>query len=249
MTGNSAIVFAAGTLAGISLGGNTTITADPPASVGALLAPSPNAAIPSTTLVLHPVTVFNVGDLASSTANMNAGHVGNAAYLVGGGAAPSNSVSNFAVTMPEAISVPTNSLNSLQTSISSWARTKDAFTNDLASQSAASSWLSETEMSNGQIPVSFSSDTAFGVQGDLEEVLGINQAESLRTHETVAARLSTSSGSKIQNVERGRRELNLAKGSVVFAPTIDSSITTPFGTVHVDALSEANSHLDRAGET
>ena len=76
-------------------------------------------------------------------------------------------------------------------------------------QTSETGWISETELASGQIPATLSSDSDLGSKNPLN-------------------------GSVSYNVD-ATHAITMKKGSLVFAPTVDSTIKTPYGTVKVDA--------------
>src|SRR5262249_22301926 len=73
----------------------------------------------------------------------------------------------------------------------------------------SATWISETELASGEIPASIRSDIDLGIPSDPVSAI----VERLNPH------LPTT----------------LNRGSVVFAPTVDRAIETPFGTIDIDA--------------
>jgi hypothetical protein len=187
------------------------IQADPPATTPALVAPQVTPHLSEHSFSVLPATIpqSKVGEGISMqpAGGYDSAPAGNLKLD-----SAASSLRSTALNIPSGLQVNSNSLGA----VTSFVRAA-TYLNNVAQQMADAGWISETELSNGQIPVSFCSDTALGVAGDLD----------------VPDTLLHGSVSNVTSSER--RESNLDRGSLVFAPAVDSSVKTPFGTVHVDA--------------
>ncbi|HEY9792028.1 MAG TPA: hypothetical protein V6D22_16595, partial [Candidatus Obscuribacterales bacterium] len=92
-----------------------------------------------------------------------------------------------------------------------------------AARSAAqpdAAWASYTELANGKIPATVSSDAKLGIKSSVSTVLEMNEENGAATAAGTAAKVTT-----------------LNRGSVVFAPTSNILVRTPYGDVNVAANS------------
>jgi hypothetical protein len=112
----------------------------------------------------------------------------------------------------------------------------------------SSSWISDTELSTGKIPAVLSSDEELGVTPDVSTVVEMEEQDEFEPRIAIGNRAAT--GNLAATVKPGRpltgsvsrstggvKSVNLSRGSVVFAPSRDTVVSTPFGTVKIDAKS------------
>ena len=86
----------------------------------------------------------------------------------------------------------------------------------LGNNTSSIAWISETELSNGQIPAAVTSDIEFGIKNDTRQA-ALPVATSGRT------------------AQSGSRELTMNKGSVLLAPKVDTCLNTAYGKVDIKA--------------
>jgi hypothetical protein len=121
-----------------------------------------------------------------------------------------SSLSQSVYAQPQSVNAFNNAFN---------AATQSRFSVDsaLAEQEENSTrWISETELGNGQIPAALQSELKLGITGS---------TESIR---------SKFSSSLLSNSSESAKQV-LGKGSVLLAPTEDSTIQTAFGKIKVNA--------------
>jgi mucin-19 len=114
------------------------------------------------------------------------------------------------------------------------------------------SWMSDTELVSGKLPAIFASEEEMGITTDVSTVVEMEEQDDANhdnvdgkdavTHAVscaVDAQLNPSkqlSGSVAHTVG-GAKVINLKRGSVLFAPSRNTLVNTPFGSVKIDARS------------
>jgi fibronectin-binding autotransporter adhesin len=116
-------------------------------------------------------------------------------------------------------------------------------------------WISDTELVTGTIPAALSSDEDFGIKQDVSTVIEMDESEDMTSARRGALyapitplwQMSPVTSIKQQRgmplsgavtrTANGAKKMTLQKGSVVFAPTCDTIVETPFGVVTIGAKS------------
>jgi hypothetical protein len=100
-------------------------------------------------------------------------------------------------------------------------------------------WVSETELVTGKVPAIISSDIDLGIDNEVSTVVEL-QDRSPRlgpTLQTVAVTKDIALVGGITRTVNGSRTMHLKKGAVVFAPTVNTIVSTEFGQVRIAAHS------------
>ncbi|MBU6454355.1 MAG: hypothetical protein KGS72_21485, partial [Cyanobacteria bacterium REEB67] len=106
-------------------------------------------------------------------------------------------------------------------------------------------WISDTEISSGAIPAILHGGEAFGLTPEVSSVVELEEISAATTNGTTNAiesgpqPLATShtlNGGVSENVG-GKKALIMKRGSVVFAPTEDIVVHTPYGALNIAARS------------
>jgi hypothetical protein len=116
-------------------------------------------------------------------------------------------------------------------------------------------WISDTELVTGNIPAVLYSEVDFGIKPDVSTVIEMDESEDAMSACRGALHAPRSSHARMSSVARikqrqdmpltgsvtrtasGAKVINLKRGSVVFAPTRDTVVETPFGVVKIGAKS------------
>jgi hypothetical protein len=100
-------------------------------------------------------------------------------------------------------------------------------------------WMSETELVTGKVPAIISSDIDLGIENEVSTVVEL-QDRSSRVEpalQTVSATSDKALVGGISQTVNGTRTMHLNKGAVVFAPTVNTVVSTEFGQVRIAAHS------------
>jgi hypothetical protein len=184
-----------------------------------------------------------VGAVNSSPVLTALGNVGSAASGSGIGIlntanAASNSLTNAASNL---LSGSSNSTSTSASNFAFNAANASALTPVMYSApTGASSWISDTELTTGRIPAVMSSDEDFGITPDVSTVVEMEEQDEAALPEAGKAMMVKAgmplTGS-VSSAANGVKVVSLNRGSVVFAPSRDTLVNTPFGTVKIDAKS------------
>jgi hypothetical protein len=250
----------------ITLGSGVSITADPTAPAGIALAAMAISPAQLTATLL-PTTVatttfdsagaVNAGHVSTALNNLsaNAGLVGavNSSPVLtalGNAGSVANGIVNTANAAANSFTSASTS-NVLSGSSNSTSAAANNFTVNAANAAAltpvmysapagASSWISDTELTSGRIPAVMSSDEDFGITPDVSTVVEMEEQDEAALPEAGKAMMVKPgmplTGS-VSSTANGVKTVSLKRGSVVFAPSRDTLVNTPFGTVKIDAKS------------
>jgi mucin-19 len=103
-------------------------------------------------------------------------------------------------------------------------------------------WISETELSSGKIPAILFGGEELGVTPNTSTVVDMetqeeNATEISAANPVMALKPGVPLTGSVCRSAAAPKSMNLRRGSVVFAPSCDTVVTTPFGTVRIDAKS------------
>ncbi len=215
------IIFQAGQRPGsIVLGGGVTITADPPVTA--------TTTAPTT----QSVSLSAQNHLATTLAAMIPSMQTNESTASSSEATPSAmAVSSKPVAGQTMPNIGT-SLNGFANLDSSLATIETALS--LAAP-AKQGWLSDTELSSGEIPAAIVSDRQTGVTGD-------SSCATIATLVTVPTSVKLSSGRTLSGSVQNhgtQPSTSLYRGSALFAPKVDTVIETAVGNIRIGANSLA----------
>jgi hypothetical protein len=103
------------------------------------------------------------------------------------------------------------------------------------------SWISDTELVTGKIPAVFSSDENLGIKPGISTVIEMEDENVTDQSQQPSTRASFQPGlpltGSITRTVGVSRVVRLTRGSVVFAPSRDTVVNTPFCQVKIDAKS------------
>jgi hypothetical protein len=242
----------------------TTYSAQPIATVmtnGYTITPvAGNAAQAQNAAVAHDA---NTASVVSPTAS--AGTAANP--TVSGTASPTSVTNNSGIMAGLAVNspVPSSALNSLSSSSSAQTGTVISAGSGSASSEAQagqsnltsllsgitnanlpglvnlksmeSPWISETELSSGKMPAILSSDIDLGITNEVSTMVELEErTPGVDSSKLKLADDKTLVGNVSQNV-KGTRTMHLKRGTVVFAPTVNTVVSTEFGQVRIAAHS------------
>ena len=236
----------------ILLNGGTTFVADPPVIAGASSAESSltSQSVLTNTIAL-PAVVSPIITMVGGAQNtgMQQVTVGN---TEGALAAPSVSLSSTSNNSNGLSAGFSNaSLSSISGLAAALTTVQNVFNTSAGLQSA---WLSQTELSDGQIPAAVISDDDLGVASEVSAVVEMERPSTHKTFEVSESSSRFSSVSRLggyplsggvsksiasSNNASEVRLVNLKRGSVVVAPTVDTLIDTPVGQIKLVAKSLA----------
>jgi hypothetical protein len=100
-------------------------------------------------------------------------------------------------------------------------------------------WMSETELLTGKVPAIICSDIDFGIDSEVSTVVEL-QDKSPRIEPTLQTLAASNDKSLVGGISRkvnGTRTMHLQRGAVVFAPTVNTVVSTGFGQVCIAARS------------
>jgi mucin-19 len=279
----SNIVFNTGTLpaTAIVLGNGVTITADP---TSPLLQMQPQASLVDTLRQSGPIGPASLTPPAAvelqsvngqtstlATSGADLAHVINAGTSFSGNAGLASAVNSTPIvaalsanTITPSMAATADTTNTLNASDEKGgaginAGNASALLNS-SPRAIESQWISDTELSTGQIPAVLSSDQEFGITPQDSSVVEMAEQElaaevDLNVDSSLTARLAQTANPKLNatpvvtakpgipltgSVNRtigGAHSVNLNRGSVIFAPSRDTLVNTPFGKVKIDARS------------
>jgi hypothetical protein len=119
-------------------------------------------------------------------------------------------------------------------------------------RTADGSWISDTELVSGKIPAIFASEEEMGITSDVSTVVEMEEQDDA-SHYNVDGRdavihaitravdvpinSSQQLSGSVAHTIGGAKVINLKRGSVLFAPSQNALVNTPFGSVKIDARS------------
>jgi hypothetical protein len=232
-TGGGQVIFNTGSLkaTAIKINGNTAasptkITADPPAVGGALT--SNDLTTPATTIIVPNGALSTAQNPVQQALSANSNTGFSSGELISAGSAnlsqaPDNrlSYSQLPASATPGLAAYANA-GVVSTSINQAMGSSTA-----ARRDNHADWISETELSNGEIPAIVYSEDDLGTRSNVSMIVDL-QTRASDTKQS--ADLHKSSNNTTQTASA-----SLNHGTVVFAPTKDTSIETPLGTISIDA--------------
>ena len=218
----------------ITLNGNVQMTADPFNTSPALLTPAvllPAVGGPARS---NAGAASFVGSSSSSATASNSLSIAQNSPLQ---AAAIHDPTTFSQSIPVSSVAMTNvsTVNQIQLNQPNLSQT--ALVNSIYSQQSVASavgaaagneWLTETELNSGLIPAFLSSESDFGISQEGCDYVNLAQ-------ERVDSNSAMTLRGIVSNEMDASKIVNLEQGSVVFAPKVDTLITTAFGKVKIDA--------------
>jgi hypothetical protein len=97
-------------------------------------------------------------------------------------------------------------------------------------------WISETELVSGKIPAVLAADEECGINSPVSTIVEM-QEEDAMPEVTQTMRAGKPLIGSVSRTASGAKVVTLKNGSVVFAPSRDTVVNTPFGTVRISAKS------------
>jgi hypothetical protein len=238
----SNVVFNTGSLpsTAIILGNNVVITADP--TVPHVVTPISASVMPAT------LSSNQSGDLETAHVTNSAGSISSNVGLVG--AVNSSVIRSLFGTDASANDGLSLSNGGSLTTINSGTNALVAVSNiniinpingangmsAAASTNLDGTWISDTELVTGNIPAALFSDEDFGITPDVSTVVEMAEKDDVSTSPMMVKPGMPLSGA-VARTANGVKTMTLQKGSVVFAPTRDTVVETPFGVVKIGARS------------
>jgi hypothetical protein len=104
-------------------------------------------------------------------------------------------------------------------------------------KSMESPWISETELSSGKMPAIISSDIDLGISNEVSTVVELEEKSPRVESNQVALAGDKALVGNVSQTVKGTRTMHLKKGTVVFAPTVNTVVSTEFGQVRIAAHS------------
>jgi len=233
---NAQVQFSTGTApaTAITLNGGVIITADPPAPSGVLSAPAITTTVPMPASLTQPPGT-TAGLPATTSVGSWSGSQASRSSLGAEPVAQQRSLDAPALTSVLNVAHANQLAGNMAASLLAMQSTiPNRVANILA---GAGRWISDTELVTGEIPAVISSDEELGVVAGESTVADLETAAPAGPQATASTTAGGPlAGAVAKNVGSGRL-MTLKRGTVLFVPSVDTMITTPFGKIKIDAKS------------